>query len=717
MPHQPYPSQQNNHPITPQPQLPQPSSTTQLPPDSGFLFPFSRPGSLYTPAATGNPTAAPFLEVSQALTQHQQRTASHHQRHSSSYHVNEASRLHPYRRSHHLSSAGDSVPARSGSTASALGNGEYGVRQFSQHQAGPGLGLGLMVDESQMFLSPSSDDEVEGRTEDLMGDGQGYAASPVAGDLEDELDSGDCQGNTVPPLPHGAIHGYQSVHANNGSQYLVESSAYGGQAGIGQQQLNGSHKSQTQQPITLQQQVPVMMPQNDPQKIQDAEDLASFTAWVTLRLLERRWSLLMQQNNASKGSIASATNVGGTAAPIVMSSVASAPVGTLNHQSAPPNNASIQTRPLLNRYQAPQQRIDPTFGYREDQRADSIATFQSMGSTIVGNESYWNQAGVSIILPSSAPISVQQEDQRVNSVAHHVSTFGLAAPVNFTSPQSSPLMGQQQLHQQQQPVQYASSPASDSIHIAPHQNLQSVDTLGSNNNLPSMRQYFPQSVASSSSTSIVKQAPSMFIPQQSAITNIPQQVQPPPQKHSLPPAYISHYASKLTRLTQLTLLRAPTPPQTTLLALHLLRRLISTPRSLPTRITTPTRMLLGCLMVADSLFGGERGVPSRDWKIIAQVSGLRDGAEGVNEEAPSPDGESGLGFVAGIKKDVLVFLGFDLHSSVVGFPEWMGVLKDFLKDDGTNSGGAEGDRKRRTRRILDDLSLDGRSRLDMAWRW
>ncbi|KAI8617736.1 hypothetical protein BC830DRAFT_1166730 [Chytriomyces sp. MP71] len=187
------------------------------------------------------------------------------------------------------------------------------------------------------------------------------------------------------------------------------------------------------------------------------------------------------------------------------------------------------------------------------------------------------------------------------------------------------------------------------------------------------------------------------------------------QQHTLPPAYISHYTSRLTRLATLTLLKTPTPPHTTLLALHLLRRLISSPLKLPTRISTPTRMLLACLMVADALFGGERGVPARVWAAIAKVSGLKDDA---NE--PSEVEGGSLGFVAGMKKDVLVALNFHLHASVLGYGEWMQTLKDLLKDDVAGGSGGEGgasvDMKKRTRRILDDLSV-GEGRLGMDWKW
>ncbi|KAI8830225.1 hypothetical protein BJ741DRAFT_620868 [Chytriomyces cf. hyalinus JEL632] len=221
-------------------------------------------------------------------------------------------------------------------------------------------------------------------------------------------------------------------------------------------------------------------------------------------------------------------------------------------------------------------------------------------------------------------------------------------------------------------------------------------------------------------------------------TNPQQQQQPQSTRHTLPPSYISHYTSRLTRLATLTLLKTPTPPHTTLLALHLLRRLISTPKPLPTRISTPTRMLLACLMVADSLFGGERGVPSRVWGAIAKVSGLKDGGDDgdtatASSNVPPPVGpltdakqltavEGGLGFIAGMKKDVLVALGFHLHASVVGYTEWMQTLKDLLKDgdsggDGGGSvTGASVDMKRRTKRILDDLSV-GEGRLGMDWKW
>ncbi|KAJ3288514.1 hypothetical protein HDU79_004788 [Rhizoclosmatium sp. JEL0117] len=534
---------------------------------------------------------------------------------------------------------------------------------------------------------------------------------------------------------------------------------------------------------------PNALSQSDPEKVQDAKDLAAFAAWVTLRLIGRRWSLLMEQKTAGGGAgVSGVGSVGGAmgtsslhmsgggglivgqqqvgtsfavpapgnsvntvngtgfsvfANTIQPSAYQAASIsgyvpGTVQPQPLPPasvltHNAQMASgpsgpgRPLLNRFQAPQQRIHSGLGYRED-RFDSVTTVNNGSVAQSSGLSVYGTNGGSVMLPS---LTVSQDATgRSDSVVGQVSSFGLKEHPEglLNSPsQGSPIMARSGGQQQQ----YASSPLA--THPGPVV-------------LPSISQMIPQHQLSSSiSSASTFVAPQPYSQQRSYHNsphlsspnhNNPQKLQQHPQlpqqqtKHMLPPAYISHYTSRLTRLSTLTLLKTPTPPHTTLLALHLLRRLISTPKPLPTRISTPTRMLLGCLMVADTLFGGERGVPSRVWSAIAQVSGLREGSEDVGGEEEevvvgSVDAGQRLGFVAAIKKDVLVSLGFNLHGSVEGYHEWLGTLKDLLKEDG-NAGGAAGaggdvggaslDMKNRTRRILDDLTV-GEGRLAGGWKW
>ncbi|KAI9344086.1 hypothetical protein BDR26DRAFT_858135 [Obelidium mucronatum] len=701
----------------------QPSAmqSTQVPLLIHPLGDFVRSPSASSEAFVLSPRGAEGSGPSQAAHYHRQ-PSSHKtgSRHASSHQPNETNRLHPYRRSHHQPGlASESGHLRSSSSAS--GSKGLGLQLFVDDDD---TDTGAIYNNSEILMSPSS--ESDNDIECLMEDGgDGFALSPLQDEVEpnepninvhqsfhlpqqSKQDSGFLNPNS---FHTGLGLSSHQLHQQMQMNALLQQQQHLQQQHLQQQQQQHQYQQHSQMLMYQQQRMQQMQllqqqhqRQSDPQKVQDAEDLASFAAWVTLRLLERRWSLLQEQNAAGKSASVSTLPTAGASSirqsPLVPAHAQSAILPQQGPASAGPNGK----RPLLNRYQASKQR-------------DSVATFNSLGSTAVGADSYYRG--------SSSLLSVKDS----SSFLHFKSqSSGSTASVTFKSPEGSPLMGQQE---------FASSPISESIH-QPHplshykpQGLppimQSVDTLRTSTNTPSSSLYhgFSQSqhsTASSTSQSLMKASYNNQASISSA-TNIPQQIHSPhpvamppqpskqPLKHSLPPAYVSHYASKLTRLTQLTLLRAPTPPQTILLALHLLRRLISTPRSLPTRITTPTRMLLGCLMVADSVFGSERGVASRDWKAIAQYCGLRE------DDQAGASTNDGLGFIAGIKKDVLVFLDFNLEPSFKGYSDWLGVLKDFLKEQ---NGAVVDDRRRRTRQILEDLEKadpDGEGRISMGWKW
>ncbi|KAJ3106496.1 hypothetical protein HK100_003726 [Physocladia obscura] len=549
----------------------------------------------------------------------------------------------------------------------------------------------------------------------------------------------------------------------------------------------------------------------DPETIQDAKDLAAFTAWVTLRLIGRRWSLLMEQksisstisaapavssptlNISSASTIQNLNNYSTFTKNIPASSFTPAPLPSI--PSYAPKNQSFSKMSNTDKtnyqfdnnlipHQAYNNYNNITGPYRDRELSrkscDSISTASTYSRQYITPE---KQKIPAIAISKSDSMLITE---RVDSTDNQINAFGIPDAPTMSSPSSyddrpgsipPPLKHFDSLK--------TSLGSNDSLtgQLNSLKNWQSLPSLNELMNkqefvilqrqnlcppipsiLPAKRphpeQEYPASIAGLPTTQNVlnqSRSQSYHYPQQFSantpneipplqqlqhqITQTPNQTQPT-TKHTLPPAYISHYTSRLTRLATLSLLKTPTPPHTTLLGLHLLRRLISTPKPLPTRISTPTRMLLGCLMVADALFGGERGVPSRMWAAIAKVSGLRDSGEDVTPTAPpatvvSPpslstvaaDGKiDGDGvFIAGIKKDVLESLEFNLYVSFVGYEEWIRTLKDLLKDDEVGGsgggGGAAGrsgvdavDMRIRTRRILDELSV-GEGRLGLGWKW
>ncbi|KAJ3029781.1 UNVERIFIED_CONTAM: hypothetical protein HDU68_011102 [Siphonaria sp. JEL0065] len=235
------------------------------------------------------------------------------------------------------------------------------------------------------------------------------------------------------------------------------------------------------------------------------------------------------------------------------------------------------------------------------------------------------------------------------------------------------------------------------------------------------------------------------------------------QPQNLPDSYIKHHLMGLTKMCTLVLLRAPTPPQTLFLALHLLRNLISVPHPLPLRLSTPTRMLLACLMLADSLIGAERGTPMRIWKEIARIGGLVDGIEEIEKQqartasstpastqtstpvANSPQQprsnasstyspprstqlnhsrrrgsktpDAGMAYLALLKQDALAVLEYNLHPLFLSYGGFLATMKE-LVDSSPNSTTEQGqgivagvppaslEMKKKMKVILDDLTTD-----------
>ncbi|KAJ3110121.1 hypothetical protein HK100_003147, partial [Physocladia obscura] len=530
----------------------------------------------------------------------------------------------------------------------------------------------------------------------------------------------------------------------------------------------------------------------DPETIQDAKDLAAFTAWVTLRLIGRRWSLLMEQKSTSS-TISAVPAISSPALNIPSASTAEnlsrystfaknmpassfTPASLSSIPSYAPNPISDQIRNTDNRFQfdsnlIPHQSYNNynniTGPYRDRELSGISCDSSSPASTHYSTRQYIAPEKQKIPAIAISKSDSMSFTERVDSTDNQNNAFGIPDAPTMSSPSSyddrpgsvppalkhfdslktslgsnDSLTGKinslknqmslpslSELFNKQEFVQRQNlCPPIPSILPAkrPHPGYEypaSIAGIPATQNLLSQSRpqsyHYPQQFATNT---LKAMPPPVLLQQEITQTPTPQPTQPT-IKHTLPPAYISHYTSRLTRLATLSLLKTPTPPHTTLLALHFLRRLISTPKPLPTRISTPTRMLLGCLMVADALFGGERGVPSRMWAAIAKVSGLRDSGEDVAPAAPSAavnvvmppasstaaaeekrDGDGA--FIAGIKKDVLESLDFNLYVSLVGYDDWIGTLKDLLKDDG--GGGVRGDAadmRIRTRRILDELSV------------
>ncbi|KAI9344087.1 hypothetical protein BDR26DRAFT_858137 [Obelidium mucronatum] len=689
------------------------------------------------------------------------RPATSHSARNQSLHLSESNRNHPYRRNHPSVALPDLVTARTLSST----NGEMIIPNGDNSNL-PSL---MVMDEGPSattvppFLSSPQATSELGVQADLMGTGEALAESPIAAGEDEEL---------VSPRNSNIINISENDATTTTDSKKINSTASDATLRKKSPPCETPWNSRWQ--ITLRNDdgrtapsfyldrklyrrppktAGSSRPQANPETVQDAKDLAAFAAWVTLKLIGRRWSLLMEQNGAgvsgtsslhvgnsfATGDASSGARSGGSGSYSVFvnaipdsayiagsMAVASGADSTLGSVSLP----NLSERPPLKRYQAQRQGTLSSLSACIGSDTGGVTTHDVLQQP--------SNLTTSHTIPVSENLDAESEQ-----------------PATCASPQGSFLMENN----------YAASPTSSPIMQA-QTNIPSFETTApilpklstpkeSNTPLPSLNRILPSRIQypqnhpsrqyhSQYTPSITHAHPfsqPLSRPQsyhhhhhqhhnQSTSTPIQLQIPTtslsPPPKHTLPPAYISHYTSKLTRLATLTLLKTPTPPQTMLLALHLLRRLISTPKPLPASISTPTRMLLGCLMIADSLFGGERGVPSRVWSAIAQVSGLKEGAEDV-DPGGGVDGKR-LGLVAKMKKDVLVSLCFNLHGSVVGYDAWLQVLKDLLKEEESTMdlpaaqegklvvGSASRDMKWRTRKILEDLTV-GEGKLGMGWKW
>ncbi|ORY49488.1 hypothetical protein BCR33DRAFT_843008 [Rhizoclosmatium globosum] len=415
--------------------------------------------------------------------------------------VSESLRVHPYRRpnqGHNLiqsTQKPDSVHVQQPQQPSA-----ESIMNPNHHQP-------------QSFLASPTAAGPTDTSETIMGDAAhaSFAASPVAGDDD------DCEVFQNAPVHQKQLSSNNSLYARQlpppprqprlsaAAPLRIPSIAVAQSASL-RMDSDGVGREPPQCISGPDVNPPNALSQSDPEKVQDAKDLAAFAAWVTLRLIGRRWSLLMEQKTAGGGAgVSGVGSVGGAmgtsslhmnggglivgqqqvgtsfavpapgnsvntvngtgfsvfANTIQPSAYQAASIsgyvpGTVQHQPLPPasvltHNAQMASgpsgpgRPLLNRFQAPQQRIHSGLGYRED-RFDSVTTVNNGSVVQSSGLSVYGTNGGSVMLPSL-----------IDSVVGQVSSFGLKEHPEglLNSPsQGSPIMmksgGQQQ--------QYASSP-------------------------------------------------------------------------------------------------------------------------------------------------------------------------------------------------------------------------------------------------------------------
>jgi hypothetical protein len=131
------------------------------------------------------------------------------------------------------------------------------------------------------------------------------------------------------------------------------------------------------------------------------------------------------------------------------------------------------------------------------------------------------------------------------------------------------------------------------------------------------------------------------------------------QSEKLPSDYIQYYTQLLESivLNSLTVIRPP--PETLLLGLYFVSKLVAV-KTLPESLATPTRLLLAGLVLADVILSDEGAVPAKIWVWIADNSRVE---KYVGMSIPA------------MKKDALVALNFNVH---VSFEEWNGWV-EFIK--------------------------------------
>lgn len=140
---------------------------------------------------------------------------------------------------------------------------------------------------------------------------------------------------------------------------------------------------------------------------------------------------------------------------------------------------------------------------------------------------------------------------------------------------------------------------------------------------------------------------------------------PPPrlQDETLPLDYAQYYDSLLDTIVLNTLSVIRPSPETLLLALYYISKLVAVP-SLPESMATPTRLLMAGLILADVVHSDEGAVPARAWNWVIDKC-----------KVEKLDGMT----IPQLKMDALVALGFKTHVAVKDWDEWIEFIKDVAK--------------------------------------
>ncbi|KAJ3208181.1 hypothetical protein HDU67_006951 [Dinochytrium kinnereticum] len=131
----------------------------------------------------------------------------------------------------------------------------------------------------------------------------------------------------------------------------------------------------------------------------------------------------------------------------------------------------------------------------------------------------------------------------------------------------------------------------------------------------------------------------------------------------LPATYLFHYAQRLRSLVTVTLTKTHAPAQVVPFALLLVQRLVSL-RTLPPLLSTPTRLLLAALILADAVLR-DATLPTAAWLAVARSVG---GIAGVADRKA----------VADLKMGCLAALDWNVVVPDSEFEAWLERLKGWV---------------------------------------
>ncbi|KAJ3346265.1 hypothetical protein HDU83_003263 [Entophlyctis luteolus] len=524
------------------------------------------------------------------------------------------------------------------------------LHPYSSHNQDHSGGVfGSFVDFNDVQTNPFPErQQLERNIPDETVMGESLAASPVAGDANDPI---------LAEIDSSTKVDTSSSNPNGPSLSITEST-------IVHETLGHAERSEA---------------------LQESADLAAFAAWVTLKLVGRRHSIL------TESKIMTSTSHNRISQPGFLSDNCCGSVNwesnIRSHSFGIPATAASMHTPIPNTHSG---QLKRSFSVSIEKQNQQRKVYGSNFSPDKGN-----------FEPS---FYFPQQDSQSNSI-QSVPSLRVSSSVGSAS----------------------------SIHVEGHPNSPGVRLQ-----LPPITRLLSHFVQTPTNASLLP-PPSVHNFGSAAgqpLYSTAPHGQPPPRVTTpgaaLPTAYVAHYTSRLTRLASLTLLRLPTPPHTVLVALHLLRRVMSAPRTLPESLATPTRLLLACLVLADATIGSERGVPTRAWASVARSCGIHGNdsdpsATRHGAADPVSGGDTVCRLVVTLKREAVECLEYNLLESLVGYREWVETLINLLKAD--NSGDGLGSRslstaktsgaagmKLRTRLILEELRV-GDGKLAMGWKW